>query len=333
MRMEHYTIYHQELPAFLRECAETPVMRRLREVGMNCGCEYTAFPRFEGLMPYSRFDHSLGVGLIVWHFTGDRAQAAAGLLHDIATPVFAHVVDFMRGDYLRQEATEDGTEALIDGSAELQAVLAKYGLTTEQVRDYHRYPIADNDSPRLSADRLEYTVGNLINYRIRPAETARAFYNGLCVGVNEEGQAELAFREEETAFAFAEAALCCSEIYVADADRYAMQMLSELLRDAAADGVITELDLYETEPQIIARLLSDDKTAAAWRGFRAYRRMLRADQPGDAGEWRQIYAKKRYIDPLVRDKGRVSELSPRFAEKLREFLNRPQDYWVCGGTS
>ena len=97
--MEHYRIYHDEMPAFLLKCAETAVVGRLRGVGMNCGCEYTSFPRFRGLRPYSRFDHSMGVALIVWHFTGDRAQALAGLLHDVATPVFAHVVDFMRGDY------------------------------------------------------------------------------------------------------------------------------------------------------------------------------------------------------------------------------------------
>lgn len=52
-------------------------MARLRQVGMNCGCEYTDFPRFRHLAPYSRFRHSVGVGLIVWHFTHDAAQAAA----------------------------------------------------------------------------------------------------------------------------------------------------------------------------------------------------------------------------------------------------------------
>ena len=104
--MEHFTVYHDDLPAVLRDCMHAPCMERLRSVGMNCGCEYTSFPRFAGLKPYSRFDHSVGVGSIAWHFTHDKKQAVAGLLHDVATPVFAHVVDFMRGDYLVQEATE-----------------------------------------------------------------------------------------------------------------------------------------------------------------------------------------------------------------------------------
>ena len=170
---ENWSLYHPEIPEFLRRLAETPPMARLRQVGMNCGCEYTSFPHFAGWAPYSRFDHSVGVGLIVWHFTGDLRQSAAGLLHDAATPAFAHVVDFLHGDHLHQESTEARTAELIETSPELQALLKEYGLTTEDVADYHRYPIADNDSPQLSADRLEYTLGDLRCYGFAGADALR----------------------------------------------------------------------------------------------------------------------------------------------------------------
>ena len=162
--MTGFGFYHDETPRFIAELADTPAMRRLKNVGMNCGCEYTSFSRFSSIQPYSRFTHSIGTGLITWHFTGDAAASAAALLHDIATPVFAHTVDFLNGDYLLQESTENRTAAIISSSPELMAVLAGYGLSVEDVEDYHRYPIADNDSPKLSADRLEYTLGNAVNY-------------------------------------------------------------------------------------------------------------------------------------------------------------------------
>lgn len=41
---ENWSLYHPEIPEFLRRLAETPPMARLRQVGMNCGCEYTSFP-------------------------------------------------------------------------------------------------------------------------------------------------------------------------------------------------------------------------------------------------------------------------------------------------
>ena len=328
--MDHYLIYHNEIPAFLYECTETPIMKRLKHIGMNCGCEYTAFPRFADIAPYSRYDHSVGVALIVWHFTHDCKQAIAGLLHDANTPVFAHVIDFLHGDYLEQESTEAGTEMLIAGSAELQAVLKKYELTTEDVCDYHRYPIADNDPPLLSADRLEYTIGNSINYGICTAEDAQRFYSDLTIGTNEDRNEELMFKNAPAAEAFAEAALACSRIYVSDEDRYAMQMLSEVLSYAMEHRIIREDDLHATEPEVIGKLLSDVRTASLWNDFRCRRQITSAPQPLAAGCWRKIAAKKRFIDPMVRGKGRVSALSPAFAESLSSFLNNDHDYWVCG---
>ncbi len=320
-------IYHAEVPALLAELAAAPAMERLRYVGMNCGCEYTAFPRFSNGRTYSRRVHSLGVGLIVWHFSGDPAQAAAGLLHDIVTPPFAHVVDFLRGDYLTQEATEDGTRERIDGSDELQAVLARYGLHTEDVCDYHRYPIADNDSPRLSADRLEYTLGNAIRWDFLNRDEIAAIYADLRVGVNEEGAPELVFGSPELASRFARAALACSKVYVSDEDRYSMQALCELIGKALKAGILSPTDLDGTEPPLIAKLESSP-LAASWRTFRSLQRTERAETPPDGRPWRQIPAKKRRIDPLVAGMGRVSELDAVFAADLAAFLSDPQTEWI-----
>ena len=86
-------LYSAERPEWLDEFCALPEMQRLKHVGMNCGCEYTSFPRFRGLPKYSRYRHSVGAALIIWHFTGSMAQTLAGLFHDIATPVFAHTVE------------------------------------------------------------------------------------------------------------------------------------------------------------------------------------------------------------------------------------------------
>lgn len=328
--MEHFTLYHHEIPAFLRDCADTPCMKRLHAVGMNCGCEYTSFPRFCDLSPYSRLDHSIGVALIVWHFSHDKAAAAAGLLHDVATPVFAHVVDFLHGDYLVQESTEAGTRAIIAGDEALQRVLRANGLQTDDVCDYHVYPIADNDSPRLSADRLEYTLGNLLNYRLRSPDEIKAFYADLSVGADAEGTEELVFSDPRLAETFAFASLECSKIYVSDEDRYAMQMLAELLRFGLDTGVLSERDLHSTEPEVIAKLLGSEATAERWRSFCALRSMRRAAAPQGNGQWRRIPAKKRYIDPLIGNAGRVSAYSEAFRKTVSAFLSDPQTEWIAG---
>ena len=324
-------IYSPDVPGFLREAAESPELIRLKEVGMNCGCEYTSFPRFRDLAPYSRYAHSVGVGHITWRFTGDARASLAALAHDIATPCFAHVIDFLNGDYLRQESTEDGTARLIGSSGAIQRVLRALGLHTADVSDYHAYPIADNDTPRLSADRLEYTLGNLVNFGLSSLDEVRAMYENLRVAANEDGAPELAFRDADAARRFALLALECSRIYVSDADRVAMQYLAELLGEAIAAGVVARADLWGTEPELIARLEADPIFREKWRAYRALNATERRAAPGlaRAGEgWRIIPAKKRWIDPLVCPPGseavRVSAISPDFARAARSFLEQSQ---------
>ena len=323
-------VYHPEIPDFLWEFAATPPMERLKDVGMNCGCEYTSFPRFVDIGPYSRYDHSLGVALIVWHFTGDMAQALAGLFHDVTTPAFAHVVDFLNGDHLRQESTEAGVEVCLSASEEVMELLNKYGIHLEQVTDYHRYPIADNNSPALSADRLEYTLGNLLNYGFADLETIRGFYEDLMVGENEQGVSELSFRTPETASAFTSAALRNAYVYVADEDRFAMESLAQLLRTALEQAVMTHADLWTTEPQVLEKLKRDSACQSLWHRFCGYSHILRLDtEPLDEG-WLCIDAKKRWIDPLATGKGRVSRWDATEAQEIAAFCGQDFSYWLRG---
>lgn len=319
--MELYPVYHHEIPIFLLELARTSSMRRLIDVGMNCGCEYTSFPLFQICRPSSRHEHSLGVGLIVWHFTEDMAQAAAGLLHDIATPVFAHVVDFLNGDHLKQESTESLTKEMIAQDGELQAVLQKYGLTTRQVSDYHRYPIADNDSPRLSADRLEYTLNNFAAYGLCSLAEIRSFYGDLAAQEN-----ELVFRTPEIAADFTRAALRMSRIYVGDEDRYSMEFLAGILRVGLDRGVLTPDDLHTTEQSVIFKLEAFPETAVLWRKFRSFAKLSYSDIPRDG--YLTIAAKKRYIDPYIQGRGRVSAVCPAIGGEIRAFLDTQFDYWL-----
>ena len=303
-------IYSEEIPAFLYEIADSPQMQRLKGIGMNCGCEYSSFPLFSGLEPYSRFTHSMGVGAIVWNFTHDPKQAIAGLLHDVASPAFAHVIDFMKGDYLVQESTEERTAGIIASSSQICEVLALLGLPIGQVADYHLYPVADNDTPHLSADRLEYTMGNILNYRFGTLEDVARYYANLVVGKNEDGEVELCFTSREIAEEFAFKALECGKIYVCDADRYSMQFLSEIVHSSILRGKVTENLLYTTENQVIAALTSDEVGKADWERFRNLCAIVKTEDPSGDYPVRQISAKKRYIDPYVEGLGRVTEFSP-----------------------
>lgn len=160
---QYFHILSDEIPDFLKSYVDTPPMQRLGGVSRSCGTIYSKMYHQDW---YSTLDHSVGVALIIWHFTKDKKQTLAGLFHDIATPVFQHTVDFMNGDYETQESTEELTTKMITESKEIMSLLNQDGIKVEEVDNYHKYPIADNDRPQLASDRLEYTFSDGFDGRI-----------------------------------------------------------------------------------------------------------------------------------------------------------------------
>lgn len=283
----------QELPPWWQEAISSKPMLRLKGVGMNCGLEYTQFPVFQGIHSYSRYTHSLGVGAIVWKLSHDAKQTLSALYHDISTPCFAHVVDFLNGDYLGQESTEEGTRQILERSDEIQKFLAKLGLKTSDVDDYHRYPIADTPSPSLSADRLEYTCSNAINLLREESKKIQSVYDDVVLLK----KGDLGFEKESSALELGLLSLRCGGIYSCDEDRYSMEVLARLLRKALASGVLSMGDLMGEEDGLIRRML-DSHLKEEWFSYRSLSALEKSEVPLSP-DWLQIQAKKRYIDPSL----------------------------------
>ena len=144
---QYLKILSPEFPEWLLEYIYTPEMLRLDGIGMSCGTLYTKV--YNDKYYYSTLTHSVAVALIIWNFTHDKKQTISGLFHDIATPVFKHCIDFMNGDSEHQESTEERTEQIIKNSKKIMDLLNRDGIKVEEISDYHIYPIADNDTPKL----------------------------------------------------------------------------------------------------------------------------------------------------------------------------------------
>ena len=249
---------HSDYPDFLDRYIQLPLMQRLAGVGLLCGTDWT--PLYKNRFYYSRLDHSKGVALIVWHFTHNKAQTIAGLLHDISTPVFSHVYDFRKGDALTQTATEEPTARIIRGDAKLGRLLAEDGLSAEEVEDYHIYPIADNEIPQLSADRLEYMFpSGMALDGSWTMEEIRRCYNDLTILKNEEGRDELGFRSLEVAELYCEHFCMIGHILQLNENKLTLQLLGQIMNMAEKEGLLSESDFMTlSEREVMERL--DDYT-------------------------------------------------------------------------
>ena len=329
-------MYTTTPPNLLSKLARTPEMTRLKDIGMHCGCDYANFPVYDHVRcHYTRHMHSVEVANIVWNFTQDITQAVAGLLHDIATPAFAHTIDFLNGDYLTQESTEDKTANFIEGSTEIVTLLKQYGIKVADVCNYSKYPIADNNTPMLSADRLEYTLGNgYIVYNMDLAEI-QAIYDDLTIVKNENNIDELCFKSIQAAREFVYLSLKNSYLFVSDDDRFAMQYLSDIIQTAITYKVITFDDLYTTETAVIKRLKDDNMTCNMWDTYTKISAALSADTKVPNIYSVNIPAKKRYINPLVlTDHGpqRISDIDESIREKINAFLALDFNRWLYAST-
>ena len=159
-----------------------------------------------------------------------------------------------------------------------------------------------------------------MNFGIGTRQTVRAYYENLVAT-----DTELVFRDENVACAFAKDALKCSRVYVADADRYSMQRLANLLARAVGAEVLGLDDLYLQEADVL-RKLENSSFLEDWRRFRAISKVVRTDHGGLV-----IPAKKRYIDPLTLAGKRASGLDDAFQKDLADFLSWDFGYGVTEG--
>lgn len=301
--------YHRLLcsdyPSFLDEYIGLRSMQRLAGIGLLCGTDWT--PLFHNKFFYSRLDHSVGTALIVWNFTHDKKQTIAALFHDVATPAFSHAVDFRNGDRLRQESTEARTHDLINADMELSELLFRDGIYKYEVDDYHRFPVADNEIPGLSADRLEYMYpsGAALCGAWTPGEIAES-YAGIVLLKNERGADELGFASEELALDYVRRFLDVSLILQKGEDKLAMQLMGDVLEEAVKNGFVDEDDLYTLdEASLIARfeecadMAETERFARLFRTFRSMTEVIRSDTPVDGCYCISFDVKRRYVDPLV----------------------------------
>ena len=314
-----HRVLEPDFPEWLQEYIETPALQKQRYISTTCGTIYSDL--FENQRFYSSLDHAVGVALVVWHFTHDKKQTLAGLFHDIATPVFKHCVDFMNGDHLMQESTEDLTTEVIAGSPEISCLLKRDGILISEVVDYHLYPIADNNTPKLSADRLEYSLVNMLfAYGVADLVEIREIYEDILVQTDENGVKELGFQTKKIARKFVKLTSQLSLFYREDRTRYSMQFLADILKKMSESGRISVADLYQRkESEVIEMILASDYCDAflAWQKAKKIKKAKSFEQCPDGVYVVNCQAKVRYIDPLWQDErmSKACKIAKGYIEK------------------
>lgn len=304
--IEYLNILEPEFPGWINDYINTKELLSQKYISVTCGTIYSNL--FESDFFFSSLDHSVAVALIIWHFTHDKKQTLSGLFHDIATPAFKHCVDFLNGDYMAQESTEDLTTEIIKRSSEIVKLLERDNIKISEIEDYHIYPIADNDTPRLSADRLEYSLSNaLFTYKLLDIESIKEIYNDIEIQKNSENEMELGFKTKKIARKFVKVTSRLSIIYREDRTRYSMQFIADILKQLSNENKISKQDLYNLKESEIIDVIESSKYNKIFNIWKnATKVKTSKEEPKDV-YYVHHGAKIRYIDPLVNGE-RISKI-------------------------
>ena len=294
---EYFKVLEPEFPEWLNEYINTKELLSQQYISVTCGTIYSDL--FESKFFFSSLDHSVAVALIVWHFTHDKKQTLSGLFHDIATPAFKHCVDFLNRDYMTQESTEDLTTNIIKNSKEIMKLLERDNIDVSEIDNYHMYPIADNDTPKLSADRLEYSLSNaLFTYELLDLDAIAEIYNDIEIEKNEKGEVELGFKTKKIARNFVKVTSRLSVIYREDRTRYSMQLIADILKRLSDENKITKEDLYKLKESDVISIIENSKYSKIFDIWKHTKKVKTSKEKPENVYYVHHGAKVRYIDPL-----------------------------------
>ena len=326
LRKKYFKILSPTFPEWLLDYIDTEEMKRLSGISMACGTDYSKIYNY--LSFNSVLEHSVGVALILWNFTHSKKQTLAGLFHDIATPAFKHCIDFMNGDSENQESTEKRTEQIIRNSQKIMHLLNRDNIKVEEICDYHIYPIADNNTPNLSADRLEYTLSNgLFLYGAWGLREVSRYYNDITVLKNEEGIEELGFSTKEICRDFLFAILPIFANYDSDENRTVMQFFADIVNSMLVKRFISVDDLYKMSEEDVCNLIlncNDEYLRQNFIKFQNVTNIYAGDKLINDKYCISVKGKKRYIVPLVqvnRKVARIDDIDDSCKEVVRQYKN------------
>lgn len=250
----------QNIPSFLIKYLKSPSLLRLRNVGYFCGMDYASKDIYNFSEYISRYDHSLTVSLIVYKLTNNMKMALAALFHDIATPCFSHVIDYMNGDYEKQESTEEYTEYILRSDSYLINCLKEDNIDIDDIIDFKKYTVVDNDRPKVCADRIDGVILTGFDWvKNVSKEDIRRIIQDMTVFKNEFDEDEIGFKSYDIAKKVLEISRSIDVYCHSKEDNYMMQLLAKITKLAISKGLITYEELYSYDERELFELLKDIK--------------------------------------------------------------------------
>jgi HD superfamily phosphohydrolase len=312
-----YGITEIEEPVLL-DLMSTQAMQRLRGVlqhGITALIGIT--------QPVTRFDHSVGVMLLVRRLGGSIDEQIAALLHDISHTAFSHVIDYVVDGHDSQSYHEEWKESHLAAS-DVPDVLARHGYGWRDFLHEEDYLLLEQPAPRLCADRLDYFLRDSRDLGLSTLDQIHHALDHLIVHNGRSGVDDV-----EVARWLAYTFITADKASWANFREVGLyEVTARSIKTALQIGAITEDDFWGTDEQLWRRLHAIDNAEV--------QQQLALISPATRFEWDEVNptfrvsTKLRTIDPdvLIDDSFQpLSMLDADFARYRSEYLSSNSGKW------
>jgi uncharacterized protein len=279
-----------------------PTFQRLKGV-RQAGPSALAFP-FKNV---TRFEHSLGVFLLLRRLQADPREQVAGLLHDVSHTAFSHAVDFVVSS--REQDHHEQLKPLMLDRPDIVAALARLGYSPRDFYDDSIYPLLEQPLPSLCADRLDYFLRDGVACGVVSLEAVGRILGQIAVCEDRIILTDIdVAREAVSLFKSMN-----RHWWASPTEAYIYNEFAEALREGLRLGILRPDDLMTEDDLVLAKLDAAgepaiDRTLARIRHF----------QPESAeGYIPRVAPKERWLDPQVRSGPSVERLSILVGQALQ----------------
>ncbi|SET54764.1 hypothetical protein SAMN05421676_105253 [Salinibacillus kushneri] len=203
----------------------------------------------------TRYEHSIGVMLLIRRLGGSLEEQIAGLLHDVSHTAFSHVIDFVFEN--RDEDYHEKIYHQIITESDIPGILRKYGYDYKDILlDHSKWKLLEQPAPELCADRIDYTLRDMYRYESITLKETHDFLDYLIIKNGKIGLKNIAAAKWFVNTYYKEVI----DFFMDPLNIYGYHALAETLKKALAKNIINEDQLLEADEEVIKTLqMSDDK--------------------------------------------------------------------------
>jgi len=288
----------------IKELIDSKPVQRLKGI-----CQYGVPDEFYSFKNYSRYEHSVGVMLLLRKLNASLEEQIAGLLHDVSHTAFSHVIDWVVGTADKEDFQDRNHQRFVLNT-EIPKILLKNGLNADEIVNFKNFSLLEREIPNVCADRVDYSLKDYMTDKavIKP-----------CVENMTNHDNKIVFSNKESALMFALNFLKCQSEHWGDAERnLRWYFFADAMKMALKNNIIVMDDFYKDDSYVVKKLISSKN-----KEIKGLLNMLRGKLDFkfvDKNPEILLKKKFRYVDPEYLENGKLYRLSDT-NENFKNFLH------------